>query len=584
LSERPKKPTLAVVLALAGVACAQGACVQGRISGSGPAPSTGAAGTSVPPGPGLPVVPPGNDPDHLLGNTAPKPAVFAPAASTLRRLTVAQYRNSVRDLLGAAVTPPSDLEPDTALDGFASIGAARVSLSSTAVEQFETAALALSHQALADAKTRASLVTCTPAGAADDACARQFVTSFGRRAWRRDLTTDEVTRYAGIATNASGVLKDFWAGLEYALAGLLQSPHFLYREELGTTDPAEATRRVFTGYELASRLSFFIWNSTPDDKLLDAAKAGKLATVEGLGAEAQRLFDSPRSHDATGSFFTELLRLGELDDLPQLPAAYPQVSATLGASMRGETLRGLDDLVFAGDNDFRQLFDANTTYVNAELAKLYGLPAPAGTDFVKTALPDGSPRAGLLGQASFLALNAHADSSSPTRRGKFIREVLLCQSIPPPPPNVDTTFPVDVPGAAPTTTRQKLEKHRTLGASCTTCHKAMDPIGLGLENFDGIGAYRTKEAGQTIDASGDLDGATFTDARGLGAALKSNPDVGSCLARGVLRYATGHIEVDGEESVVNAVSQQFATDGYRFRSLLFSVVISAGFRYAGVPQ
>jgi hypothetical protein len=590
VSDRRKHLVLTALLVLPvwGAACAQGKIGGGGPGVSGAAGGTGAAGSGTGTGaaaaPGVPVVPPGGDPNGVLGGTKPPAAVFAPAPSTLRRLTVAQYTNSVRDLLGTGITLPTDLEPDTALDGFASIGAARVPLSATATEQFETAALDLAHQALSNTATRGALVGCTPAGTTDDACARTFITAFGRRAWRRDLAADEITRYATVATSASGMLKNFWGGLEYGLAGLLQSPHFLYREELGAPDPADATRRLFTGYELASRLSFLVVNSTPDDALLDSAKAGKLSTVAGLGAEAQRLLASSRAHDAMGNFFTELYQLDDLDSLPQSAMFFPQLSLTLGASMRGETLNVLDDLAFNGAQDYRGLFDTTTTFVNAELAKLYGLPAVTGTAFVKTTLPANGPRAGFLGQGSFLAMSSHADTGSPTRRGKFVREVLLCRAVPSAPPDVNTTFPVDAPGAAKRTTRQKLEQHRTAGASCATCHSVMDPVGLGLENFDGIGAYRTMEAGQPIDASGALDGVAFTDARGLGAALKNHPDVGSCLARGLLRYTVAHIETAGEQPVVDALAQQFATDGYKFSSLLYSVVASASFRYAGIPQ
>jgi Protein of unknown function (DUF1592)/Protein of unknown function (DUF1588)/Protein of unknown function (DUF1595)/Protein of unknown function (DUF1585)/Protein of unknown function (DUF1587) len=588
VSDRPK---LLPVVGLAGLAVLASACAQGRIGGVGPAAgaagngggagSSGAAGSAG--NSGVPVVPPGGDPNGVLGPTPPA-AVFVPGGSSLRRLTVAQYRNSVRDLLGAATTLPSDLESDTALDGFASIGAARVPLSAIATEQFETAALALAHQALSNAATRVAFVGCTPAGTTDDACARAFVTRFGRRAWRRDLAVDEIARYSTVATSASTMLKDFWGGLEYGLAGLLESPHFLYREELGAPDPTDATRRLFTGYELASRLSFLVVNSTPDDTLLDAAKAGKLATPAGLGAEAQRLLALPAAHDSIGNFFTELYQLDDLDSLPQSATAFPQLTPTLGASMRGETLHVLDDLVFGGAQDFRGLFDTTTTYANAELAKVYGLSGITGTAFQKVTLPANGPRAGFLGQASFLARGSHADSGSPTRRGKFIREVLLCTAVPSAPPDVNTTFPVDVPGAAPTTTRQKLEKHRTAGTSCAACHSVMDPIGLALENFDGIGVYRTMEAGQPIDASGSLDGVDFTDARGLAAALKNHKNLASCVARGLLRYTIAHIETTGEQPVVDALAQQFAHDGYQFRSLIASVVASASFRYTGAPQ
>ena len=571
-----------LAVTLTGLFVLGGACARGQIYGGGAVGGTGAAGSSGVPG--VPLMPPGGDPNGLLGTKPPTAAVFTPAASTLRRLTSTQYRNTIADLLGTGVTIKADLDPDTALDGFASIGAARVSLSATATEQFDTEAFDLAHQALSNTATRGALVGCVPAGTTDDACARTFVTTFGRRAWRRDLTADEITRYATIATTAAGMLKDFWGGLEYGLAGLLDSPHFLYREELGTPDPTTPSRRVFSGYELASRLSFLVTNSTPDDTLLDAAKAGKLATAAGLGAEAQRLLASPRAHDAMANFFTELYALGNLDSLPQSPTFFPAVSATLGASMRTETLKVLDDIAFGANTDYRTLFDTTTTYVNKELASLYGLPAVAGTDFVKVTLPADGPRAGFLGQGSFLAMYSHADSGSPTRRGKFVREVILCQAVPSAPPDVNTTFPVDAPGAAQRTTRQKLEQHRMAGSSCAACHQVMDPVGLGLENFDGVGAYRTMEAGQQIDASGQLDGVMYSDARGLGAALKNHPDLGSCLTRGVLRYTIAHLETAGEQPVVDALTQQFATNGYKFGSLVLGVVASASFRYTGIPQ
>jgi hypothetical protein len=573
-----------LVAALTGLLALGAGCARGRIGDSGGAP-TGGTGTAGASGvPGVPVMPPGGDPNGLLGTKPPAAAVFSPAPSTLRRLTSTQYRNTITDLLGTGVTINTELDPDTALDGFASIGAARVSLSATATEQFDAAAFDLSHQALSNTATRGALVGCTPAGTTDDVCARTFITTLGRRAWRRDLTADEITRYATIATTAAGMVKDFWGGLEYGLAGLLDSPHFLYREELGAADPTTPSRRVFSGYELASRLSFLITNSTPDDTLLDAAKSGKLATAAGLGAEAQRLLASPRAHGAMANFFTELYALGNLDSLPQSPMFFPAVSATLGGSMRTETLKVLDDIAFGATTDYRTFFDTTTTYVNAELASLYGLPAVTGSDFMKVSLPATGPRAGFLGQGSFLAMYSHADSGSPTRRGKFIREVILCQAVPSAPPDVNTTFPVDAPGAAQRTTRQKLEQHRMAGSSCAACHQVMDPVGLGLENFDGIGAYRTMEANQKIDASGQLDMVPYTDARGLGAALKNHPDLGTCMTRGVLRYTIGHIETTGEQPVVDALAQQFSSNGYKFGSLVLGVVASASFRYAGIPQ
>jgi hypothetical protein len=526
--------------------------------------------------PGAPLGPGGGG--NTPGAVAP-PAGFVPVESALRRLTVAQYQNSLRDLLGEGITLPDDLEPDTVINGFTSIGAARISLSSRATEQFETTALAVARQALTDPARRAALVTCTPAGNVDDACARQFVTEFGRRAWRRPLTAEEITRWATVGTNASQTLGNFWGGLEYALAGLLQSPHFLYRQELGAADPRNPARLVFNDWELATRLSYFLWNSTPDSELLDAAAAGLLSKGTGLATQAERLLASPRAREAVQVFFGDLLHLTELDELQQSTTTFPQVTATLGVSMRSETLQVLDDLIFGQDADYREIFDTRTTFVNGELAKLYGVTAPSGTAFAKTTLPDTGVRAGLLGQGSFLALNAHATTTSPTLRGKFIREVLLCQAIPPPPPDVVTTLPEDPDSGTPRTMRQKLQVHREV-ASCAACHQVMDPLGLALENFDAIGAYRTTDAGQTIDPSGDLDGARFSGPRELATLLKQHPDVASCIARSLYRHATGHVEAGGEEPAVTTLATELQANGYRFRSLMLGVVRSAGFVYA----
>jgi hypothetical protein len=526
-------------------------------------------------GPGAGAAVPGED---LITGGTPPPGAFAPAPASLRKLTVAQYQNSLRDLLGEGFTLPSELEADTVLHGFTSIGAARMALSPLATEQLETAALDVAKQVFSSA-SRSDVVGCDPAG--DAGCTRSFLGTFGRRAFRRPLSNDEVERYVSVANTARDVLGDAWAGVEYAVAGLLQSPNFLYRVELGSPDPEDPERVVFSDYELASRLSYFIWNSTPDDELLDAAGRGELTTEAGLREQAERLIASPRAAAAIETFFAELFRLSTLSDLPQLPSAFPQLTPTLGESMRRETLQVLGDVADSGA-DFRSIFDSRTTFLNAELASLYGVAAPAGAAFAKTTLPEDGARAGIWGHASFLAINAHATTTSPTLRGKFVREVLLCQSIPPPPPDVNTDIEVTA-GGEPRTMREKLAVHSE-DPTCAGCHEVMDPIGLGFENFDAIGAFRTTDVGKTIDASGELDGVTFADAKGLGAALKDHPDVGTCLARSVYRYAVGHLETEGEQPIVVALGEAFDGGGGQVRSLLLRVVESAGFRYAAPPE
>jgi hypothetical protein len=250
--------------------------------------------------------------------------------------------------------------------------------------------------------------------------------------------------------------------------------------------------------------------------------------------------------------------------------------------MRTETLWVIDEIALSPERDFREIFDARFTYLNGELARLYGLPAPAKEDtFVRVALPPDSPRIGILGQASFLAINAHPTAGSPTKRGKFIRETLLCQSIPPPPPDVSTKLPKDQPGN-PRTTRQKLAVHRK-AAQCAGCHKAMDPLGLAFETYDGIGAYRTRDGALPIDPSGELDGVPFRDPRALAELLRASPAVGVCVARNLLRFALGHLESEGEEPLIDELSQGLERDGYRFLSLVLNVVGSRGFRYLSGP-
>ena len=574
--------------ALAALAAVLGPACTGSIRGPGTAPdrepgagggSAGRPGTNPPASNGGGSASPGGDTPVGPGGGAG--IAFTPEAGGLRRLTVQQYRNSIKDLLGPRATVPGDLEPDVVLSGFSSVGAAQVALSPLATEQFQAAAFFLAHEALSDTTGRAALVGCAPAAATDEACVRAFLAGFGRRAWRRPLASEEVSRYVTVATGAQAALGDFWAGLEYGMAGLLLSPHFLYRVELGSGAPAEHGV-AFDDWELATRLSFLLWNTTPDDALLDAAAAGRLSSGAGMATQAQRLLQSPRARAAVQAFFTELYQLGGLEQLEQSPAAFPQVTPTLGAAMRDQTLRTLEDLVFERDGDYRDFFQGTSTMLNAELAKLYGVAAPAGGGWARVAMPASSLRVGFLGQAAFLAGNAHPTSTSPTLRGKFIREVLLCQPVPPPPPDVNTTLPEDK-GAAALTMRKKLEQHRQ-AAACKSCHQFMDPLGLGLENFDGVGALRTMEAGQVIDASGDLDGAAFDGPVRLAHLVGAHEDVPTCLARSLYRHATGHLEQAGEEAAIQALASRFDGDGHRFRALLLGLVTSPGFLMAAPSQ
>jgi hypothetical protein len=492
----------------------------------------------------------------------------------MRRLTAAQYINSVRDLLGE-VSVPTDLEPDTAINGLVAVGNSRTTISPTGVEKYETAAYDVAQQAMSTPALRDAIVRCTPAGPDDAECARETVSAFGRRAFRRPLSEIETTRYVDVATLAGRTLGDFYQGLEFALAGLLQSPNFLFRVELGEVDPTAPQRR-HTDYEMATRLSYLLWNTTPDDALLDAAESGLLTTDAGLREQAARLLSEPRARESYRMFFMELLDL--VEDFYKDADAYPDASPTLSASAREGVLRTVNDLIGEQDAPYPELFQTRVSYVNGELAAIYGVEAP-GTGFARVMLPEDGMRVGLLGQAAFLARQAHSTASSPTLRGKFVRQTLLCQTIPPPPDDIG-----ELPEPSPDlpTMRERLAEHRTNDA-CATCHALTDPIGLGLENFDGMGAFRLTENDAMINASGDLDGMPFTDASDLGAAVGSHPELGPCLVRNLYRYATGHIETDGEEVVIRALAGSFSEEA-RLRQLLLEIVMSDGFRFTGGAQ
>ena len=521
----------------------------------------------------------GEDADARLDEEPPEDLPdFVPAAPTMYRLTRAQYVNSVRDLLGD-VEVPADLEDDTPLHGFVNVGASELTISPRAVEQYEAAAQALMAQVFAPDR-RAAFTGCEDP---NPECVRTFISTFGRRAWRRPLTVEELDVLADLQAQLAEDLLDRWQALQFTAAGLLQSPDFVFRVEHGEAAGAE---RRYSNYEMAARLSYLLWNSTPDDALLDAAERGELVTDAGVRAQAERLLADPRARATIRIYFGEYFNLSRLDALEKDRDLYPQMSPTLGPAMRGEIERVIDDLVFEQDADLRELMTTRTTFVTAELAALYNLPAvePSAENegFVKVELPDDGPRGGLMGMGGILALNAHNTVTSPTHRGKFIQNTLLCVDIPPPPPGVVTSLE-EIPDDGPITTRAKLARHAE-DPACVGCHRLMDPLGLALENFDAIGAWRTTENGFPIDASAEIGGMNFQGARELGELLRHQDSIGECLSRRLFRHASGRLEEPGQERTILELSRDFADDGHRFQALLLALVQSDGFRKVGVAE
>lgn len=516
----------------------------------------------------------GGDPDEI-------PAELEPAPARLRLLLQRQYVGAVEDLLGpeaaAAASPPEN----HAINGFDAVGASQLALGDVEIDDLEQSARAVA-EAAAAAGTLSNWLACDPATAGEEACIRQVVGSFGRRAWRRPLSDEELDRYTAVGTTAAADLGSFDAGLQEVVAALLQSPHFVYQVEVGEPDPDDASRRRLTAYELATRMSFFLLDTIPDAELLDDAQNDRLSTAEEIRAAAARLLERPRARESLGSFFGEAWRLRDLSVLPKDLGTFPQWSPELAQAMRAETLALVEDIAWERDVDFREVFTADYTFADARLGFHYGLPdaAELGDAHTKVELGGLDGRAGLFGHASFQSLLGHVSSTSPTLRGKFVLENILCRTVPPPPPGVVTDLPVAEEGD---TMRDRLERHVS-DPSCAGCHAMMDPIGFGLENYDGIGRFRTEDNGQPIDASASIDGEPFDLAAGLGALVARSPDAPHCLTRNLYRHATGHIEGEGEESALLAIEEAFVGSDYRIQDLLVEIVASPAFRVVAEPE
>jgi hypothetical protein len=509
------------------------------------------------------------------------PAGAAPAAARLHKLTAAEFANSVHDLLGAAA-PLATIEPDNVQEGFATVGASQVAISPAGVGQYEDATGAATAFAFADATHAAAVLPCMPAGPTDKACMTQALAAFGRRAFRRPLTDAETTRFVTLATTIAGQTgSSALAGLRHAIWAILQSPSFLYRVELGTASAADGGRLKYGGFEMASRLAAALWASVPDDSLLDAAAQGTLATPDGVRAQAARLLADPRAHRALSTFADELFGMRELAEATKDPAVFPTWTTTLKDAMQRELEQRIDDMVFTRKGDFLSLHESRSTFVNNELATYYGLPKAQMDAWRAVELPADSPRVGLLGAGAILSAYALPQRTSPTARGKFVATSLLCKIVPPPPPGVP---PLPAMAEAGATMRERMTMHRT-AMSCAACHALMDPIGFGMETFDGAGRFRTMDNGKAIDATGTLDGVPFDGLAQLGAAVRAQPVAGPCLVSRFYAYSQGRALNTADAPALDALATRFASAGNHVDQLLVDLVASDAFRFVqpGAP-
>jgi hypothetical protein len=500
----------------------------------------------------------------------------------MRRLLKRQYINSIRTMFGTQVAAAASPPDDASVEGFDAIGARQLALSDSAVSAYEASARDVAEAAMKNQARIQDLLSCAPSSPSDAECHRSFVARLGRIALRRPLTEAEIERYVVIGQTAAQDLNDFNAGLQHVISALLQSPSFLYMVEAG--EPLDEGRLALTDHELLTRMSFFLLDTTPDEVLLDLVETEGLRTREQVRFVAGAMLERFDARSALSSFFSELYRLRDLDSIPKDPDVFPAYNPSLAEAMRQETLRLIEDVVWDQNVDFREMFTANYTFANAELAAFYGIQGPPGQVLEKVSLPEGQGRAGVLGHAGLLARFAHATVSSPTLRGKFVREKILCEPIPPPPPDVITTLPEPQPGDEPKTMKEKLIQHQQ-DPRCAYCHKLMDNIGLAFERFDAVGAFRTTDNGLAIDtATSTEDLGAFSSPEELGRSLRENPKVALCLVKNLYRNALGHVETEGEMDTVNTIAFAFADSGFRVKELLVHMVSSPAFRIVGVPK
>jgi len=375
---------------------------------------------------------------------------------------------------------------------------------------------------------------------------------------------------------------DFTSAISALLEGMLQSPNFVYHIEKGVAGPGTGGAVSLTAYEIASRLSYFLWNTMPDPALFAAADAGKLSTVTEVEAQVRRMIADPRAQGAVENFFRQWLDLDRFDTAVKDATLFPEFTTELKGYMRDEIDAFVGDVFWKGDAKLQTLLTASYSFINEDLAKLYGISGITGNNLRRTELDKGVRR-GLLSQVGMLAARANADQTSPVKRGKFVRERLFCQSMPAPPPNVNVMAPEPDPKL---TTRQRYANHST-DPYCHSCHQLMDPIGLGFENYDPVGRFRSQENGQTVDASGsivntrDSDG-DFKGLFGLVDKLTASDQVSDCVAATWFTYALSREAGANDVCSLATLSQGFKATSHDMRDLLVKLTVTDAFRYRPV--
>jgi len=513
--------------------------------------------------------------------SGPAPGEATQIKVAVRRITESEYRHSIGDIFGPDIKINARFEPEKREDGLLAIGNAELSLTSSGFEQYFTLASSISDQVLGD-KQRTALVPCKPADPkrADDACARQFIEKYGERLFRRPLTESEIQARLKIASAGASQAGDFYAGLKLALTSLLAAPEFLFRVETAEPDPANPGQYRLDAYTKASRVSFLLWDSAPDEELLAAARSGAIHTEVGLKEQITRLTSSPRFEQGVRAFFADMLQLDGLENMVKDTTIYPKFSQLVSDSAKEQILRTTFDLLVNQKQDYRDLFTSNRAFINRPLASVYKVPFASSGEWTLYSFPTSAERSGVLTEIAFLSLFAHPGSSSPTKRGIKMLEIFMCEPTPDPPANVDFSRVQD---STKGTIRGRLLDHMN-NPGCAGCHRRTDPPGLALEHFDGLGQLRTTENGSPIDVSAEVKHVKIDGATGLGKFLHDDPRVIGCLVHNVFAYGIGRAPDEHDDDYLSSDAKAFAAAGYRLPDLMMQIASSPEFFRVVAPS
>jgi hypothetical protein len=518
------------------------------------------------------------DPARPVGlASAPPSLALAVGPAPLRRLSNVEYLNTLHDLFPTLAPTLPPLPPDVPVAGFENAVEAQEP-SDVLIARYEQIADLYAQAAVSDAATVASLSGC--ADAAAEHCESQLVALAGRRIFRRPLAANEASRYL-TQLQAWEKAVDFAGAAQLTLSAMLQSPQFLYRAEPLPLDARPGTLIQVEPYAMATRLSYLLWESGPDDTLLQAAASGALATEEEVRSQAERMLADDRAKRVLWDFPRQWLGLDQIlsaEDAARTPQVDPSWTPSTQASAETETQLFVENTL-AGGGTLGDLLTSRSAWVDDEMARVYGIAAPS-VAWSPVSLPS-AERAGLLTRVAFLASTSHAGATSPPVRGNAIQLRLLCELPISPPPGVDLSQPMAAPDEGPQTNRMLFEA-RTKPAACQTCHLSLNGFGFGLESYDAAGHYQTTDDGLPVDASGtiygtDVDG-PFVGGLALSATLAKSEVVHQCATERMVRYALGRAPVDAEQPEVDALAKAFLASGGDMRALLVSVAASPTFR------